>query len=304
MTMDEQIDDLRRQLAAAQEKIRKHEEWLARDSQHAENQRLKADLANSECIRHAEKDILIAEIVAHAATRITVHELRAINVEPGISLGKAREWKVALDAEREWKDLHRIQCPGCDAVMYSEGQVLSPGDGGEELSVCGACMQRVNDLELDAARLDTERFDWYFSDSDKRGFLNESYMRGMAEHWTLDQWRTAIDDARKRSECLGYENDIEEVCAEDYSLKETFDSMTKQIDALIAEVERADKIRVAATGLVKALSTCHICGAELLLAPYQAHCEDHSGDCGEHEGPECTPVDVLYRKLCETLGEK
>jgi len=41
---------------------------------------------------------------------------------------------------------------------------------------------------------DAERFIWWFSDIDKGDFLNE-YMRGMREHWTLDQWRIAIDRA-------------------------------------------------------------------------------------------------------------
>jgi hypothetical protein len=42
---------------------------------------------------------------------------------------------------------------------------------------------------------DGERFAWYFSDEPKGDFLN-AFMQGIREHWSLDQWRAAIDAAR------------------------------------------------------------------------------------------------------------
>jgi hypothetical protein len=42
---------------------------------------------------------------------------------------------------------------------------------------------------------DGERFAWYFSDKPKGDFLN-AFMQGIREHWSLDQWRAAIDAAR------------------------------------------------------------------------------------------------------------
>ena len=41
-------------------------------------------------------------------------------------------------------------------------------------------------------RSDTERFNWYFGNSDKGQFMN-TYLQGMREGWSIDQWRPAID---------------------------------------------------------------------------------------------------------------
>ena len=41
-----------------------------------------------------------------------------------------------------------------------------------------------------------------------------------------------------KQECLDYENEIASVCDEDYSLKETFDSITRQMDGIITERDR------------------------------------------------------------------
>lgn len=46
---------------------------------------------------------------------------------------------------------------------------------------------------------DAERFHWYISSEPKGNFLN-TYLRGVREKWTLDQWRAAIDSARKGEE--------------------------------------------------------------------------------------------------------
>lgn len=48
--------------------------------------------------------------------------------------------------------------------------------------------------ERDAA---VDRFDWYFGSHDKTAFIN-TYMQGMREGWSLDQWRAAIDAAMEK----------------------------------------------------------------------------------------------------------
>jgi chromosome segregation ATPase len=51
-----------------------------------------------------------------------------------------------------------------------------------------------------------------------------------------------------KAECLRYESEIAEVCPEDYTLKETFDAMVRDIDRGIATIQRleADKDRLVA----------------------------------------------------------
>lgn len=48
--------------------------------------------------------------------------------------------------------------------------------------------------QTDEVAKDAERFAWWFSDRDKCQFLLR-YMDGCREHWTIDQWRAAIDSA-------------------------------------------------------------------------------------------------------------
>ena len=39
---------------------------------------------------------------------------------------------------------------------------------------------------------DTERFDWFFGSTVKTSFINV-YLDGIANRWTPDKWRAAID---------------------------------------------------------------------------------------------------------------
>lgn len=41
---------------------------------------------------------------------------------------------------------------------------------------------------------DTARLEWYFGDTDKIDFVM-TYLQGIKEKWTTDQWRVAIDTA-------------------------------------------------------------------------------------------------------------
>ncbi|HEV7523024.1 MAG TPA: DUF551 domain-containing protein [Candidatus Angelobacter sp.] len=57
----------------------------------------------------------------------------------------------------------------------------------------------------------------------------------------------------------------------------------------------------AATELLDAMETCHVCKGVLVLQEHPVHCEDCSGDCENHEGSECTPIYVLHAKLRKAL---
>jgi hypothetical protein len=50
-------------------------------------------------------------------------------------------------------------------------------------------------VRLLAAERDAARFVWYFDWTTKGENFIAAYMQGMREHWTLDQWRAAIDKA-------------------------------------------------------------------------------------------------------------
>ena len=50
--------------------------------------------------------------------------------------------------------------------------------------------------ERDALARDAARFDWYFGRTDKIDFM-QTYLTGMKDGWTPDQWRAAIDAAMK-----------------------------------------------------------------------------------------------------------
>ena len=43
---------------------------------------------------------------------------------------------------------------------------------------------------------DARRFDWFFGPDDKTQFM-PTYLKGLDEKWTVDQWREAIDAALK-----------------------------------------------------------------------------------------------------------
>lgn len=54
--------------------------------------------------------------------------------------------------------------------------------------------------ERDELRGDAERLAWWFSwDAKPAGFMN-TYLQGIRERWSLDQWRAAIDAARSTAQ--------------------------------------------------------------------------------------------------------
>ena len=63
---------------------------------------------------------------------------------------------------------------------------MDPPDGGDV-----PISEQVKRMARDAAR-----FDWYFGRTDKIDFM-QTYLTGMKDGWTPDQWRAAIDAAMK-----------------------------------------------------------------------------------------------------------
>lgn len=53
--------------------------------------------------------------------------------------------------------------------------------------------------ELAALRADAERLEWYFGPASKADWL-DTFMTGVRENWTVDQWRAAIDAAMERAD--------------------------------------------------------------------------------------------------------
>lgn len=61
-------------------------------------------------------------------------------------------------------------------------------------------------------------------------------------------------------------------------------------------------VEAAARALVDAMDTCHICKGELAIDDGPSHCEDCSGDCDDHEEPECPTIYNLHLALKRTLN--
>lgn len=47
---------------------------------------------------------------------------------------------------------------------------------------------------LEELRKDHERFEWFFGQADKGPFI-QTYLYGVRDNFTVDQWRSAIDEA-------------------------------------------------------------------------------------------------------------
>lgn len=154
----------------------------------------------------------------------TVAELRQINVEPGISLGLAREWKGQLaKAEKlnhQWNVSASRLCPGSEFVDDPE-RVFD--HLGKRLDAATAAIKRHSDMRLTAehdravvlqqlaeAQADRERLDWWEAHLNYEhgtdwdtgdvlmyrvsGNVNDRVWTEMARAGTL---RAAIDAARQ-----------------------------------------------------------------------------------------------------------
>ena len=61
------------------------------------------------------------------------------------------------------------------------------------------------------------------------------------------------------------------------------------------------RLQEAAQILVDAMETCHICSGTLLVDDGPAHCENCSGDCDDHDLPNCRSIEYLHSKLKRAL---
>ena len=61
-------------------------------------------------------------------------------------------------------------------------------------------------------------------------------------------------------------------------------------------------VEKAAQALVEAMETCHICKCSLAIDDGPAHCEDCSGDCDDHDEPDCPTLYSLHRALIRALA--
>lgn len=64
----------------------------------------------------------------------------------------------------------------------------------------------------------------------------------------------------------------------------------------------SNDLREAATALVAAMETCHLCQGLILIEEGPTHCENCSYDCEEHDEPNCIGIDVLHARLKAALA--
>jgi hypothetical protein len=86
--------------------------------------------------------------------------------------------------------------------------------------------------ERDALARDAARFDWYFGRTDKIDFM-QTYLTGMKDGWTPDQWRAAIDAAMKETFC---ENPPPEIVS-----RIDGDTLVRRVEDAIADSSREDR---------------------------------------------------------------
>lgn len=82
------------------------------------------------------------------------------------------------------------------------------------------------------------------------------------------------------------------------------DVLRARILSLLESGQRAAEMEEAATELLDAMETCHVCKGQLVLEESPIHCEDCSFDCEEHDEPECTPIYVLHQKLRKAIAAR
>lgn len=69
---------------------------------------------------------------------------------------------------------------------------------GDPNCICGGTGRHSDEVDNLRSQLaaERERFDWYLGAGIKSGFL-DTYLQGVREGWTPDQWRASIDAQRK-----------------------------------------------------------------------------------------------------------
>lgn len=94
----------------------------------------------------------------------------------------------------------------------------------------GYCPIGDGTTALTHARLISEKF---------RFIASHEALRAERDEWERLCKHTSESRAALNQACLDYENEIAAVCQEDYSLKETFDALTRDIDKHIARADAA-----------------------------------------------------------------
>ena len=101
----------------------------------------------------------------------------------------ARLRELSAEIDDHGDDLSQV-CARAERAEASEVKVLAA-------NISLKADLHAAEAEVARLRADAERFVWWFSDTEKSGVYINEYLRGVREHWTLDQWRASIDTARK-----------------------------------------------------------------------------------------------------------
>jgi hypothetical protein len=96
----------------------------------------------------------------------------------------------------------------------------------------------LSHLRSHPAVADAQRFAWYFSDSPKGDFLM-TYLDGMKQGWTADQWRAAIDAAMGAAPSAESEQpQSERVTPEMWQTAKNIRNAAEEVDARITEIDK------------------------------------------------------------------
>lgn len=101
---------------------------------------------------------------------------------------------------RQYDGEHFVQCLQCfnstSADHQTEASAIAAWNRRASAPAAGSV---PSDEEMLALAEDAARLDWFFGDTGKPAEFITTYLQGVREHWSLDQWREAIDAAMRAS---------------------------------------------------------------------------------------------------------